>query len=300
MAALSNNMRGALLMTLSMAGFTFNDAVIKAVFADLEFFQSVLIRGAMVAAFLALLAWRAGQLWYRPTRRDAVLIGLRALGEVSGTVFFLTALLHMPLANATAILQVLPLAVTLGAAWLLNEPVGWRRYLAIMAGFIGVLIIVRPGSDGFNIYSISALAAVCSIVLRDLATRKLSAEVPSLFTTLLSACAVLSMAAVMAPTEEWAPMSPGHFGLLALAAIFLMGGYLFGVMTMRVGDIGFSSPFRYTALVWAILMGALFFDEWPDRWTSIGSAIIVAAGLYTLYRERRRRLDAIRAPRSGG
>ena len=119
-----------------------------------------------------------GRAAFRPGRRDRRLIGLRCLAEIGGTVCFLTALFHMPIANASAILQSLPLAVTLGAAIFFGEPVGWRRYVAIAIGFVGVLIIVRPGSEGFNAYALWAVAAIVFIVTRDLSTRRLSPDVP--------------------------------------------------------------------------------------------------------------------------
>jgi drug/metabolite transporter (DMT)-like permease len=211
---------------------------------------------------------------------------IRLVGEIGGTLCYLNALFHMPLANATAILQALPLAVTLAGAIFMREAVGWRRYLAIAIGFAGVLIIVRPGSDGFNEFSIWAIAAVFFIVLRDLSTRRLSPAVPSLFVALLTSVAVMTVGGIFSTVTEWKPVSMEGISLLASASVFIIFGYLFSVMTMRVGDISFSSPFRYTILIWAMLLGYFIFGNVPDTWTIVGALIIVVTGIYTFYRER--------------
>jgi drug/metabolite transporter (DMT)-like permease len=180
MTPLSDNMRGAVFMMLSMAGFSLNDAFLKTVAGELPLFQAVFLRGLIVVALTGALGWSQGAFAYRPGRRDRRLIGWRCLGEIGGTICFLTALFNMPIANASAILQSVPLAVTLGAALFLGEPVGWRRYLAIGVGFMGVLVIVRPGAEGFNAYALWAVAAIGFIVVRDLSTRSLSPGAPAL------------------------------------------------------------------------------------------------------------------------
>ena len=279
-------------MMLSMAGFVLNDTAMKSLSADLPMFQAIFLRGLVATLLIGTLAWYRRALWFRPSAAVVRIIGLRVIGEIGATVCFITALFNMPIANATAILQVSPLAVTLGAAVFLGEAVGWRRYAAIVIGFLGVMLIVRPGSDGFTIYSVYALAAVVFFVMRDLVTRRLPPEVPSLFVTVISSISVMTMAGAVSATGAWQPVTAGQFGVLAMAAVFVLIGYLFGVMTMRVGDIGFISPFRYTILIWAILLGIVVFGDIPDGPTLIGSAIIVLTGLYAFHRERRARPGA--------
>ncbi len=286
MNALSNNVQGAVYMMLSMAGFVLNDTAMKAVSADLPMFQAIFIRGLVASLLIGAFAWHRRALWYRPSRSTAGIIGLRVIGEIGATVCFITALFNMPIANATAILQVSPLAVTLGAAVFLGEPVGWRRYAAILVGFLGVMLIVRPGSDGFTIYSIYALFAVVFFVLRDLVTRRLPADAPSLFVTVVSSVSVMTMAGGAMLLDSWQPVTLGQVAMLALAAVFVLFGYLFGVMTMRVGDISFISPFRYTVLIWAIILGFVVFGDVPDLLTLAGSGIVVLTGLYAFHRER--------------
>lgn len=287
MAPLSDNMRGACFMMVSMAGFCLNDALIKTVSDDLPMFQAVFLRGLIATVLIGVLALAQGALRFRPGRRDRRLIGQRMVAEIGGTACFLTALFNMPIANATAILQSVPLAVTLGAALFLGETVGWRRYVAIAVGFCGVLVIVRPGSDGFNAYALWAMAAIGFIVLRDLSTRSLSDGPPAAFVVFVTTVALTVAAGLAAFATEWRSFTVGHMLALSGSAVFLLTGYVFGVMTMRLGEIGFTQPFRYTLLLWAILFGVLFFDEWPDVWMLAGSAIVVATGLFTFYRERR-------------
>ena len=287
MSAFSDNLRGALFMSVSMAGFALNDGLIKLVSAEMGLFQILLLRGVFASALMGVLAWHRRALFYRPRRQDTRVIALRAVGEIGGTFCFLTALFNMPIANATAILQALPLAVTLAAALFLGEAVGWRRYSAIGLGFAGMLIIVRPGGDGFNAYALWAVAAVGFIVLRDLSTRRLGPGVPSAFVALVSSLAITLVGGLLSFTETWQPVSGGALALLAGAALFIFFGYLFAVMAMRVGEVSFSSPFRYTVLIWAMVLGLVLFGEIPDFWTWVGSVIVVGTGIYTFYRERR-------------
>jgi drug/metabolite transporter (DMT)-like permease len=282
-------------MMLSMAGFSFNDALIKSVSGGLPLFQAIFLRGVVAVALIGALVWVRGTLRFQATRRDWRLMVQRCVGEIGGTLCFLTALFHMPIANATAILQSVPLAVTLGAAFFLGEAVGWRRYLAISIGFLGVLIIVRPGAEGFDGYAFWAMGSIVFIVLRDLSTRRLSPAMPALAVVLITAVAITSVSGVLALVSDWRPVTAEHVMRLSGSAVFLSVGYLFGVMTMRLGEIGFVQPFRYTLLLWSMLLGVLMFGEWPDAVTLGGSAVVVSTGLFTFYRERK----LGRVPRTG-
>ena len=283
----TDNVRGAFFMALAMAGFVTNDTMMKLVFADLELFQAIFLRNSLLSLLIAAVALQRGELLYRPARADRRVIALRVVGEVGSAVCFLTALYHMPIANATAIIQAIPLAITLAAALFLGERVGWRRYSAIVVGFAGVLIIVRPGAEGFTAYAIWAVVAVGFMVLRDLSTRYLSAGVPSLYVAFATAVCTALFAGAVATTRDWQPLRLGDLGLLAASASFLFVGYLFSIKAMRVGEIAFVSPFRYTILIWAIVLGIAVFGDIPDGWTLLGAAIVVATGIYTFYRERR-------------
>ena len=299
MIPISANVRGAAWMSLAMAAYVTNDALMKVISAELDLFQALFLRGVMTIVLLAGVAGLRGELFAHIPRGDRGKLVLRVIGEIGATVFFLLALFNMPLANATAILQSLPLAVTLGAALFLGERVGWRRYTAIVIGFAGVMVIVRPGSDGFNVYSLAAVASVLFIVLRDLTTRRLSAAVPSIQVSLLTAVAITALGGAVSLSGDVPAIGIGTVGLLAAAAVFVVIGYVFGVMTMRVGEIAFVAPFRYTSLLWAIILGFAVFGDIPGLWTLIGAAIVVGMGIYTFYRERVRARMTRAAERDG-
>ena len=147
-------------MVCSMICFAVNDAVIKSLGGVLPIFQTLAVRGGMVVVLLTLLVMRSGWRVQELGRRDKVILSLRVAAEVGAAFFIVTALFNMELANMTAILQILPLTIPLAAFLFLGEPLGWRRLVAISIGFLGMLFIVKPGSDGFNIYSLFCLAAV--------------------------------------------------------------------------------------------------------------------------------------------
>lgn len=289
---MSPNARGALLMMGSMAAFTLNDTAIKAVGHAQPLFQMIAMRGILTTVLIYLLARHLGTLRLRLPRGDWALIALRCGAEIGATAFFLTALMNMPLANVTAVLQVLPLSVTLGAALFFGEPVGWRRLLAIVAGFSGMLLIVRPGPDGFSLDSLYALAAVLCVTIRDLSTRRMSAEVPSMTVTLLSALSVTLFAALASAGAGWQPVTAQNAALIALASVLILGGYFLSVQVMRVGEVSFTALFRYSGLLWALVLGWLVFSDWPDPLTMAGAGIVIASGVFTLYRERMARRHA--------
>jgi drug/metabolite transporter (DMT)-like permease len=273
-------------MVVAMAAFTFNDTLSKLASQTINPGQLMLVRGLFATMLISLLAWQQGALkGYRDYWHPMVL--LRLVGEVGGTVCFLAALPHLPLGNISAVLQALPLGVTMGAALFLGESVGWRRWLAIAAGFGGVLIIVRPGFEGFNAFSLLALLSVACCAVRDLATRKIPGHIPSLFvSTTTTVIITITGALTIVPFGGWVPMTFDLVLFLAGAAVLVLFGYQFVIMAMREGEISFIAPFRYTALIWAISLSVFVFGDIPDLAMISGAAVIVASGLYSLYRER--------------
>jgi hypothetical protein len=183
-------------MMVAMVGFTLNDTITKFSSESMNVAQVMLTRGAFASLFVGLLAWQRGAL-ARSRSMLQPLVAVRVMGEVAGTVTFLMALSHLPIANVSAVLQALPLAVTMGAALFFGEGVGWRRWLAIAAGFAGVLVIVRPGFEGFNVFSLLALVSVGCCAVRDLATRSIPEAIPSLLVSTATALAVTATGAVL-------------------------------------------------------------------------------------------------------
>lgn len=288
---MSPNTIGALLMIASMACFTFNDTMLKATDGAIPLFQLLFLRGAITSVLILALSGRLGRITWQLPRRDWQVIGLRSVAEVAAAYFFLSALFSMPLANVTAILQVVPLSVTLASALVLREAVGWRRLSAIAVGFCGVLLIVKPGAEGFNIWSIYVLIAVLCVTVRDLSTRALSPAVPSMTVTLITALSVMAAAGLASLSTPWAPVTLDLALLVGGSAVFVMGGYFFSIQVMRAGDVSFIAPFRYTGLLWALLLGWLVFGDWPGPLTLIGATIVVATGIFTLYREGKVKLS---------
>lgn len=284
---LSDNARGAVYMMVAMAAFTLNDTAMKALTQDVPLFQAIAMRGTLTLLGLIGLAIALGQWKPRLPRRDGVVIGIRCVAEVVSTVLFLAALVHMPLANLSAIMQALPLAVTLAAAVVYKEAIGWRRMTAILIGFVGVLIIIRPGPEGFDIWSLMGLGSVAFVLVRDLASRSVGRAVPSVMIAVFASAAVTAVALLISLPAGWQALSMGQGVLVVAAAGALVVGYLFSVMVMRVGDISFVAPFRYTALIWAIFLGYLAFGTLPDALTLFGAALVVATGIFTLWRERK-------------
>jgi drug/metabolite transporter (DMT)-like permease len=287
---LSPNLQGAVYMMGSMAAFTFNDACVKLLAPEMPLFQIIFLRGVLTSVLLVGLAYAMGLRSLRIPRGDRWLVVGRTLAELGGMVSFLTALLHMPLANISAFLMSLPLTVSLAAALFLGEPVGWKRLMAILVGMIGVMMIVQPGTAGFNSYSLLVLLAVALFTARDILTRRLSDAVPSLAVAVITAVSVAGFGGLMMIPQDWAAVSSGGATLVALAAVFIIAGYLLSIMVMRVGEVSFVAPFRYTMLIWALALGWYLFGDWPDSLTLAGAAVVVATGIFTIYRESRVRV----------
>ncbi len=290
MNKLSDNSRGALLMIATMAAFTANDTFFKSLSDDMPLAQGIFLRGCLVTAALVAYFRISGAKWSLGTGKNTRLVLIRTLAEMVTAYLFLTALFNMPLANATAILQALPLTVSLAGAYFFAESLGWRRLAAIAIGFVGVLLIIRPGTDGFSVYSLFVVAAVLTITLRDLVTRGFSSDVSSVAVATVAAVGITAAFGVVSIWVDWQPITLSAAISLAGAAACIILAYVLSVAVMRVGEVGFVSPFRYSSLIFALVLGFFVFDEWPDTLALFGAAIVVATGIYTLWRERYWRL----------
>lgn len=281
----SDNLAGAAWMTMAMFGYVVNDGLIKRVAEELPLFQSVLIRGLCIVALLSVLVRVRGTSVPLRTYRQPALV-LRISMETIGTIVYLITLTKVPLASLTAILQLVPVAVTFAAARMLHERLSLIRVGAVLAGFVGVLFIIRPGSDDFSAWYLGGVIAVGIIVVRELATRRIPATIGGLAVAWGTAVAITTMGAAVSVFEGWIAPEPWHIGMLLAAGGFLSLGYVGSVNAVRVGDLGFSAPFRYSIMVFAIIMQIVVFGDVPDALTFIGVAIIAAAGLGALGAER--------------
>ena len=285
-------------MTAAMLGFAIEDMFIKLLSASVPLGLVLILLGAGGAVVFAVLALMRGDaLFSRDLLARSVLI--RNAGELIGTVGFITGIALTPLSSASAILQATPLVVTLGAALFLGEQVGWRRWSAILVGFAGVILIIRPGFDAFEPASLFAVMGVVGLALRDLATRTVPRSISSMQ---LSTYAFLTLVpagmGMLAVTGDAPRLLNGLEWLLIAAALaFGVLSYYAIVAAMRMGDVAVITPFRYSRLVFALCFGVLFFGERPDMATLAGSALIVASGIYTFWREARLRRIAARGPK---
>ncbi len=284
--ASSDNLRGIGAMLAAMAAFVVNDAMMKLAAAGLPTGQVIFLRGLLIVPVLAaLMLASATPATLEMLRRPGILA--RCVAEVAAAVLYLSALFHMPIAECTAILQFTPLALTAGAALFLGAPVGWRRWLATLVGLIGVLIIIRPGASAFNPYAALALLSVLFIAARDLITRRLGKDVPTIVIAFTSTAAVAVSSLGLLPFETWRWPSPAAMLALIGASAALLGAQYWIILAMRTGDIAVVAPFRYSIILWAIMAGFLVWREVPDLATWIGIAIVTSAGLYTFLREHR-------------
>lgn len=280
-----DNLHGALIMTLCMVAFGLNDTVMKFVAQDMPLYQAIALRGIFVMAFIAAVAPRLGGLHLRIRKGARRPMMVRTFGEIASTILFLNALQNMAMGDLSAIMQALPLVVMVAAALFFGETLGWRRVGAVIAGFGGVLLILRPGGEVFGPWAVVAVGAMAMVALRDLATRNFGGDITSATIAFYAAAGVTLVGLVISLWHGWVMPSLSQILLLLMGSAFLTVGYVSAVASMRVGEMSYVAPFRYTSLLVAILMGLIVFGEWPDLWTWAGSSLVVTAGIYTIWRE---------------
>ena len=284
---MTENIRGALLMMICMGAFVLNDAFVRLAGDTLPLGQILFFRGLITTFVLVIAAWYAGIFRIEVSQEDKLKVVVRSIVEGLTAYFFLTAVLHMPFANVTAILQILPMTVTLAAAFVFKETVGRFRTTLILIGFVGVLFIIKPSMNGFNVYSFYALIAVFLITLRDLITRKLSTEVHTLLPTVSASFGVLLFSIILMFNTPFQSLDMQNSFFILMAAFFIIFGYYTAVLVMRSGEISFISPFRYSAILFALIIGFVFFAEVPDRQAFLGMLIIATSGIVLLFRNKK-------------
>ena len=281
---MSENFRGAVLMMICMSAFVLNDAFVRLAGDSLPLAQILFFRGLLTSIVLLLLAFYTGVLKLKVPRQDKWLIFFRSVTEALTAYFFLTAVMNMPFANVTAILQILPMTVTLAAAFVFKEKVGAFRISLILLGFLGVILIINPAKEGFNVYAGYALISVLLITTRDLLSRKLSVDVPTLIPTVSASLGVLLFSILLITNTAFQPLDLQNSFFIAAAAFFIIFGYYTAILVMRAGEISFISPFRYTAVLCALILGFVFFDEQPDQVAMLGMLIVIISGIILMLR----------------
>ncbi len=282
------------LMVASMGLYVANDALVKflgTMGAALPLGQIVLWRGLFMLALLT------GLIVLLPGHGPRALrwvfhrrVMARSAWDTLVTFAYLTALLHMPLANILAIMNLAPLVILLLAAWRLGERLRMADMLLVAAGLVGALIVVRPGPDGFNMWALLALAAMLASAMRDISTRYIPANAPSLTVVLSNMLLVQLGGLILLVVQPWQMPQGGQWGLLALAAVLLVGGVLALVMAVRIAPLKDTAPWRYAIIVWGVLAGWLVFGEHPDVLTLAGIGIILLSSLLATLRQSRKPL----------
>ncbi|MDG1378169.1 MAG: DMT family transporter [Yoonia sp.] len=285
-----DNIRGAILMVIAMFGFAVEDSLIKLMADDVPSGQVLImigIGGAIVFAIAALVRGEQPFGFWMLSGYS----GMRAFCEGFAALGFVTALALVPISLVTTIIQASPLLVTLGAALFFKETVGWRRWLAIAVGLLGVLIVLRPFGTGFQPAALFAVMGVIFMSARDLATRQITKNISTLQLSVIGFMATIPAGALSLVISGSAPTVPSGQTLLYLIGAISIGvPALYCIISaMRIGDISFVSPFRYSRIIFGLLAGLLVFGETLDFYTLLGAAIIVGSGSYTLLREARLR-----------
>ncbi len=291
-----NNVNGILLVIVSMAAFSIEDMFIKKLSAGVPTGQIMFALGVVcLVVFLTMAVVQRKRVFLAEAWGPLPLI--RAAAEGFGALLFITALSLIDLSTVAAVFQAMPLVVTMGAALFLGEQVGWRRWSAIGIGFIGVLMIIRPGMEGFQPETLLVVATVIAIAARDLITRRINANVASAVVAFQAyfALTIVGIVLMIVSPQPVASMEPSLMRALAGAVTFGVLGYYTIVHATRVGEASALTPFRYTRLVFSLTIGVLILGERPDAMTLAGATLIIGSGLYAFLRERRLAREGVRA-----
>lgn len=280
-----------------MAAYTVNDAMVKSIAHNYPIGEVIFVRGVMTAMLIGAVVVAFGHTRHlrRATERPIV---VRSIFDGLSTACFITALVHMKIADVAAMQQISPLILTALSVLFYREAVGWRRWLAIAVGFAGAMCVVKPAPSAFDAWALVALGAATASALREMQTRRIDRAVPTTVIALMGSIGILVAGAIMAAPAGWRPISPHDLGMLASAAFFVGIATYLVALAFRGVDLSVVAPFRYSYLLTSGVAGYLIFSELPDRWSAFGAALIVSSGLYALHREavRRRTLAAAARP----
>lgn len=288
------NQRGIALIVAGTAVFAANDACSKLASAYMPASEIMAVRGIMAAALLATVLGARGQLHGLRHAADRLVL-LRSFAEALSAFLYISSLAYIGLAEASAIMQVAPLVTMAVAVLLLGARIGAARWLGVVAGFAGVLLVLRPGAGTFQAAALLPVACTFLVSFRDFMTGRIGPHVPTLIVTLVTAAFGMLAGFIGGGFESWQPLGLHALGLLALGAVTLIGGHLLVISAFRGTDPEVVSPFRYANVPFSVAYGALLFGMWPDALAFAGMALIIGAGLYTVRNQRREALRAMAA-----
>jgi len=285
------NIRGSIFMTLAMLAFTLEDFTLKKATEFIPLSQLLIICGILGSLFFISCSRFANEpIFYKDSFNKTLII--RSIFEIMGRIFYALAIAFMPITNAASILQATPLVVVLGAVIFLNEKVGWRRWTAILTGFIGVLMIIQPGTNGFTIFSIFAVLGMIGFAGRDLATRMSPVGMSNyqlgsygFYMVIIAGIILSGFNYFFFPGKTiWGTISFDAWIFVIANAAAGVSAYFCLTIAMRVGDVSFVTPFRYVRVLFAMFFGVVILGEQPNALVIIGSVIVVLSGIYIIIR----------------
>lgn len=280
----ADNTRGILALLLSQGLFVSSDSFVKLAGATMPATQIMALRGLMAVTLAAVvLVLTVDRSKWKLAAQP--LVGVRAALEGTSAALFIISLPHLTLGDITVFMQFTPLSITLLAALVLGERVGWRRWAAIVTGLVGVILVAQPGGSSFSIYSVSAITVALLISVRDLVTRRLDPAIPTPAITLTTTMSVCALGVLGSPLQEWQPVQSHALWLLAGSAVLVTAANVSIIRAFRGTDVTVVSPFRYFGVLWALVLGYAIWRETPNLLAMAGTVLIVGSGLYTMHRE---------------
>jgi drug/metabolite transporter (DMT)-like permease len=290
----NENLNGIILMTFSMFGFAMGDTALKLTTKTVPIGEAMALMGiGSSLIFYAIIKISGGPLFNKSLFEFPMM--LRNFGDALATIGIFIALSLIPLTTLAAIMQALPLLVIIAAVIFLKEKVGYRRWIAVVAGLIGMIFIVRPGSESFNIYTLFAVLGVLGMTIRDIGSRLAPRNIKTEFMAFYASLMCIPIGLVIILIEGTIkPITLIEFSYILILVITGTFSYHTMTIAVRLGDISAIAPIRYTRLFFAMVFGALIFNEVPDKYTLIGAGIIVISGLYAFIREARLNKTALK------
>ena len=283
------NRRGMAAMTGATSAFAINDAAMKYLVEDMAVSEAVILRGIIAVVAALIILWQARQLSFLPAMWSRPVL-IRAVFEAAVVVTYMQALRLMPLGLATAILQATPLMITAFAAFSGKETVGFARWMAVLVGFVGVLLIVQPDSSGISWAMGLAILTACFVAVRDLSNRLVPRHVPTFLIVLAASIANIVGCGLfgLAAGDVWRMPSLFEVGLIVGAALFVLAATFLITMSFRGTEVSAISPFRYVGVPVALIIGVIIWGEAPDVLASIGIILVIGAGIFAMRDEARR------------
>ncbi|TPI28921.1 DMT family transporter [Mesorhizobium sp. B3-2-1] len=285
--------RGPLFMIVSTGSYLVNDTMMKLATAGLPSYEVLFLRGAAAALWGFPLLFALGYGKQVPLIFDKRVLG-RNLLELAAILCYVVALANMQIADSTALGQITPLLMLVGSSILFGERIGGQRMALIGLGFIGALMVAQPTMQGISVYALLALGNATFAAARDLAGRKITAEVPGMIVAISAVVVVLIGAgAAHLVSERWVAPEAHHLLLMAGAGFFLIFGHFFIFMAYRIGPTGAVAPFYYCFTVWAVISGLLVFGQFPNALAVCGILLVVCSGLTIVSLDQRKRRLAV-------